>query len=64
MRTGDSLPCKRRLDKDLDDERKQAHSFVQKNMPSSRRQQLLAALRGSKTEPAVNRKKTRRLIVQ
>lgn len=64
LRIGDSVPCKRRLDKDMDDERKQACSFIQKNMPSSRRQQLMAALRGSKTEPSVNRKKTRRLIVQ
>lgn len=48
----------------MDDERKQARSFVMKNMPSSRGQQLMAALRGSKSEPSANRKKTRRVSVR
>lgn len=59
----DNVGCKRRLVKeDKDDEMKQARSFIMKNIPSSRAQQLMAALRGSQSEPPVNRKKARRLI--
>ncbi|KAL1548032.1 ubiquitinyl hydrolase 1 [Salvia divinorum] len=64
LRSADRISCKRRLEEDMDDERKHARMFVMKNMPSSRSQQLMAALRGSKSEPSVNRKKTRRLSVQ
>ena len=48
----------------MDDERKHARMFVMKHMPNSRSQQLMNALRGSKSEPSVNRKKARRLPVQ
>ncbi|KAK6119499.1 hypothetical protein DH2020_046757 [Rehmannia glutinosa] len=61
LRTVDSIACKRRLDKDMDDlETRQAFSFVKKNMPGSRGQQMLDALRRSKTEASVNRKKGRK----
>lgn len=64
LRSTDHVPCKRKLVKDdKDDERKHARSFVMKNIPSSRAQQLMAALRVSQSEPSMNRKKTRRLIV-
>ncbi|KAK6140653.1 hypothetical protein DH2020_025602 [Rehmannia glutinosa] len=61
LRTVDRIACKRRLDKDMDDlETRQAFSFVKKNMPGSRGQQMLDALRRSKTEASVNRKKGRK----
>lgn len=44
---------------DDDMETKQACLFIKKNMHSSRGQQMLAALRGSKAEASVNRKKSR-----
>ncbi|PIN25571.1 Ubiquitin carboxyl-terminal hydrolase [Handroanthus impetiginosus] len=60
VRLIDRISCKRRLEKDMDDlETRQASSFIKKSMPGSRGQQLLAALRGSKTEGSVNRKKSR-----
>ncbi|KAG6428415.1 hypothetical protein SASPL_112666 [Salvia splendens] len=64
LRSADRISCKRRLEEDMDDERKHARMFVMKNMPNSRSQQLMNALRGSKSEPSVNRKKARRLSVQ
>ncbi|KAK6119495.1 hypothetical protein DH2020_046764 [Rehmannia glutinosa] len=61
LRTVDRIACKRRLDKDMDDlETRQAFSFVKKNMPGSRGQQMLDALRRSKTEASVSRKKGRK----
>ncbi|KAL0458717.1 UNVERIFIED_CONTAM: Ubiquitin carboxyl-terminal hydrolase 20 [Sesamum latifolium] len=61
LRLVDRVSCKRRLDKDMDDlETRQACSFIKKSIPGSRGQQLLSALRGSKTDASVNRKKSRR----
>ncbi|KAI3469152.1 hypothetical protein Pfo_025815 [Paulownia fortunei] len=61
LRLVDRIACKRRLEKDMDDlETRQACSFIKKSMPGSRGQQMLAALRGSKTEASVTRKKSRR----
>ncbi|KAL6560777.1 hypothetical protein OROGR_004336 [Orobanche gracilis] len=57
----DRIACKRRLEKDMDDlETRQACSFIKKSMSGSRGQQMLAALRGSKFEVSVNRKKSRK----
>ncbi|KAL7123635.1 hypothetical protein ACP275_01G118000 [Erythranthe tilingii] len=62
-RLAERMGCKRRLEKDImvdDLETKQAFTFIKKNMHSSRAQQMMAALRVSKTEEAsVNRKKSR-----
>ncbi|KAL0329076.1 UNVERIFIED_CONTAM: Ubiquitin carboxyl-terminal hydrolase 20 [Sesamum radiatum] len=61
LRLVDRVSCKRRLDKDMDDlETRQACSFIKKSIPGSRGQQLLSALRGSKTDASANRKKSRR----
>ncbi|KAL0313601.1 UNVERIFIED_CONTAM: Ubiquitin carboxyl-terminal hydrolase 20 [Sesamum radiatum] len=61
LRLVDRVSCKRRLDKDMDDlETRQACTFIKKSIPGSRGQQLLSALRGSKTDASVNRKKSRR----
>ncbi|XP_011082363.1 ubiquitin carboxyl-terminal hydrolase 20 [Sesamum indicum] len=61
LRLVDHVSCKRRLDKDMDDlETRQACSLIKKSIPGSRGQQLLSALRGSKTDASVNRKKSRR----
>ncbi|KAL6502498.1 hypothetical protein OROHE_024503 [Orobanche hederae] len=55
------IACKRRLEKDMDDlETRQACSYIRKSMSGSRGQQMLAALRGSKFEVSVNRKKSRK----
>lgn len=60
VRSVDRISCKRQLDKDLDDvETKQACSFIKKSIPGARGQQLLAALKGSKSEGSANRKKSR-----
>ncbi|KAL2545363.1 ubiquitin carboxyl-terminal hydrolase 21-like [Forsythia ovata] len=62
LRLVDSISCKRKLEKDLDDlETKQACSFIKKSIPGSRGQQLLAALRGSRSEAAVNKKRSKRM---
>ncbi|XP_073027102.1 ubiquitin carboxyl-terminal hydrolase 20-like isoform X2 [Primulina eburnea] len=56
----DRISCKRQLDKDLDDmETKQACSLIKKSIHGARGQQLLAALKGSKSEGSANRKKSR-----
>ncbi|KAK4420312.1 Ubiquitin carboxyl-terminal hydrolase 20 [Sesamum alatum] len=61
LRLVDRISCKRRLDKDMDDlETRQACSFIKKSIPGSRGQQLLSALKGSKTDASVDRKKSRR----
>lgn len=60
VRSVDRISCKRQLDKDLEDvETKQACSFIKKSIPGARGQQLLAALKGSKSEGSANRKKSR-----
>ncbi|XP_073126994.1 ubiquitin carboxyl-terminal hydrolase 20-like isoform X2 [Henckelia pumila] len=59
VRSVDRISCKRQLDKDLDVETKQACLFVKKSMPGARGQQMLAALKGSKSEGSANRKKSR-----
>ncbi|KAH6816879.1 hypothetical protein C2S51_000482 [Perilla frutescens var. frutescens] len=61
LRTGGSLPCKRRLE-NMDDQRKHAFKFIQKTMPSSRSQQMIAALTGANSEPSGNRKKARKVM--
>ncbi|KAL3655847.1 hypothetical protein CASFOL_000243 [Castilleja foliolosa] len=56
------VACKRRLEKDMDDlETKQACSFIKKNMHGSRGQQMLEALKRSKTDASVNRNKSRKI---
>ncbi|KAG8382492.1 hypothetical protein BUALT_Bualt05G0082900 [Buddleja alternifolia] len=63
MQLVERISCKRQLEKDVnvdDMETKQAYSFIKKSIPGSRGQQLLAALKGSKSEGCVN-KKSRRL---
>ncbi|XP_019190694.1 PREDICTED: ubiquitin carboxyl-terminal hydrolase 20-like [Ipomoea nil] len=52
--------CKRQLEKNLEsEERKQAMSAIKKNMRGSRAQQLMAALRGSRSEGSANKKSRR-----
>ncbi|CAH9080058.1 unnamed protein product [Cuscuta epithymum] len=58
----DPVSCqKRELQKSLetDKKRKQAAFLVRKNMPSARGNQLMAALRGTQSESAVDKKKRR-----
>ncbi|XP_022881635.1 ubiquitin carboxyl-terminal hydrolase 21-like isoform X1 [Olea europaea var. sylvestris] len=62
LRLVDSISCKRKLEKDLDDqETKQAFSFIKKSIPGSRGQQLMAALMGPRSEGAVNKKRSKRM---
>ncbi|KAG8374615.1 hypothetical protein BUALT_Bualt10G0013900 [Buddleja alternifolia] len=56
----DRISCKRRLEKEMDDsETKTARSFIKKTISGSRGQQLMAALKDSKTGCSMNKKSRR-----
>ncbi|XP_051115464.1 ubiquitin carboxyl-terminal hydrolase 21-like [Andrographis paniculata] len=60
-RLSDRISCKRRLDKEMDDmETRQACALIKKTSKGSRAQQLLSAVKGAQSDPAVSRKKGRR----
>ncbi|GFZ17151.1 ubiquitin-specific protease 20 [Actinidia rufa] len=59
LKSEKQVPCKRQLEKDLDDsERRQARKLL-KHMPNDRSAKLLAAMNGSRSEASLNGKKNR-----
>ncbi|PSR89241.1 Ubiquitin carboxyl-terminal hydrolase [Actinidia chinensis var. chinensis] len=59
LKSEKQVPCKRQLEKDLDDsERRQARKLL-KHMPNDRSAKLLAAMNGSRSEASLNGKKSR-----
>ncbi|XP_016462441.1 ubiquitin carboxyl-terminal hydrolase 20 [Nicotiana tabacum] len=61
----DQVSCKHQSQKDQerDLERKQAFSLIKKRIPGSRGQQLMAAMRGSRSEGSVNKKRRKLQVV-
>ncbi|KAJ8538718.1 hypothetical protein K7X08_030014 [Anisodus acutangulus] len=55
----DQVSCKNQSQKDLEQdlERKEACSLIKKSIPRSRGQQLMAAMRGSRSEGSLNKKR-------
>ncbi|KAG9152745.1 hypothetical protein Leryth_018903 [Lithospermum erythrorhizon] len=60
LKSAETVTCKRRLNDELEDMgRKQACSLIKKSIPGSRRQQLMAAVKGPYSEGSVNKKRSR-----